>query len=36
MALVSYNVNSISTNNPFQEIIDIANIIFNHNPNLNH
>ena len=34
--LVSYNVTSIFTNIPLQEIIDIAiNLTFNHNPNLN-
>ena len=34
--LVSYNVTSLFTNIPLQEIIDIAiNIIFNHNSNLN-
>ena len=34
--LVSYDVNSLFTNIPLQETIDIAiNLIFNHNPNLN-
>ena len=34
--LVSYDVTSLSTNIPLQEIIGIAiNHIFNHNPNLN-
>ena len=34
--LVSYDVTSLFTNVPLQEIIDIAiNLIFNHNPNLN-
>ena len=34
--LVSYDVTSIFTNIPLQEIIDIAiSLIFNHNPNLN-
>ena len=34
--LVSYDVTSLFTNIPLQEIIDIAiNVIFNHNPNLN-
>ena len=34
--LVSYDVTSLFTNIPLQEIIDIAiNLIFNHNPNLN-
>ena len=34
--LVSYNVTSLFTNIPLQEIIDIAiNLVFNHNPNLN-
>ena len=34
--LVSYDVTSLFTNFPLQEIIDIAiNLIFNHNPNLN-
>ena len=34
--LVSYDVTSLFTNIPFQEIIDIAiNLIFNHNHNLN-
>ena len=34
--LVSYDVTSLFTNIPLQEIIDIAiNLLFNHNPNLN-
>ena len=34
--LVSYDVTSLFTNIPLQEIIDIAiNLIFNHNPSLN-
>ena len=34
--LVSYDVTSLSTNIPLQEIIGIAiNLIYNHNPNLN-
>ena len=34
--LVSYDVTSLFTNIPLQEIIDIAiNLFFNHNPNLN-
>ena len=34
--LVSYDVNSLFTNIPLQETIDITtNPIFNHNPNLN-
>ena len=34
--LVSYNINSLFTNIPLQETIDIAiNLILNHNPNLN-
>ena len=34
--LVCYNVTSLFTNIPLQEIIDTAiNLIFNHNPNLN-
>ena len=34
--LVSYDVNSLFTNIPLQESVDIAiNLIFNHNPNLN-
>ena len=34
--LVSYDVTSLFTNSPLQEIIDITIIlIFNHNPNLN-
>ena len=34
--IVSYDVTSLFTNIPLQEIIDIAtNLIFNHNPNLN-
>ena len=34
--LIPYNVNSLFTNIPLQETIDIAiNLIFNHNPNLN-
>ena len=33
--LVSYNVTSLFTNLPFQEIVDIAiSLIFNHNSNL--
>ena len=34
--LIFYDVNSLFTNIPIEETIDIAkNIIFNHNPNLN-